>query len=144
MRQNKNRRRDDRDRLMFFLFRAAFWLTIVLALLPTGNSHPTAHGPQMGEAFSAAGAAVSDVRHFCTRQPEACEVGSQVAVMIGQRAQAGAKMLYDLFNEHSGPTETGSLPSAKIESAKPAPAAALPSTTASNDHAPTGRSSERR
>jgi len=94
---------------MFFLLRVAFWLTIVLALLPTGRAQSTARGPQMGEAISAAGEAVSDVRHFCTRQPAACEVGSQVAAMIGQRAQAGAKMLYDLFNEHSGPTETGSI-----------------------------------
>jgi hypothetical protein len=130
---------------MFFLLRVAFWLTIVLALLPTGSAQPTARGPQMGEAISAAGDAVSDVRHFCTRQPAACEVGSQVAVMIGQRAQAGAKMLYDLFNEHSGPTETGSVPSTKLESAKTEPAAVTaPSTTVSSDRASTGRSAERR
>jgi Family of unknown function (DUF5330) len=103
---------------MFFLLRLAFWLTIVLALLPTGGTQPTARGPQVGEAFSAAGAAVSDVRHFCERQPGACEVGSQVAVMIGQRAQAGAKMLYELFNEHSGPSETGSVSNGKSEPAE--------------------------
>ena len=135
---------------MFFLLRAAFWLTIVLALLPTGSSQPTPHGPKVGEAISAAGAAVTDVRHFCTRQPEACDVGSQVAVLIGQRAQAGAKMLYDLFNQHSGPTETGSLPSAKTEGVKSegvktdsvmtAPTAA----TTPGDHVPVGRSAERR
>jgi hypothetical protein len=27
--------------------------------------------------------------------------------MIGQRAQAGAKMLYELINEHSGPSTPG-------------------------------------
>jgi hypothetical protein len=102
---------------MFFLLRVAFWLTIVLALLPTGGAQPAARGPQVGEAISAAGDAVSDMRHFCTRQPAACEVGSQVAVMIGQRAQAGAKMLYDLFNEHSGPTETGSIQGTQTEPA---------------------------
>ena len=98
---------------MFFLLRVAFWLTIVLALLPSGGSHPTAGGPPVGEAVSAAGAAVSDVRHFCTRQPGACEVGSQAAVWIGQRAQAGATMLYELFNEHTGPSATGSVASGK-------------------------------
>ena len=130
---------------MFFLVRVAFWLTIVLALLPTGSSQPTPHGPKVGEAISAAGAAVSDVRHFCTRQPEACEVGSQVAVMIGQRAQAGAKMLYDLFNEHSGPTETGSLPSAKTEGAKSESVKMAPAAAATpGDQVPFGRSAERR
>jgi len=97
---------------MFFLLRAAFWLTIVLALLPTGNKQSSAGGPAFGEAVSAAGAAVSDVRHFCTRNPEACEVGAQAAAMIGQRAQAGAKMLYDMFSEHTAGT-TGSIDGGK-------------------------------
>jgi hypothetical protein len=132
---------------MFFLLRVAFWLTIVLALLPTGRAQPTARGPQMGEAISAAGEAVSDVRHFCTRQPAACEVGSQVAVMIGQRAQAGAKMLYDLFNEHSGPTETGSIgsiPGTQTEPAVVTMPSVAPSTPALSDRVPTSRSAERR
>jgi hypothetical protein len=93
---------------MFFLLRAAFWLTIVLALLPTNSKHPV-QSPAIGDAFSAAGAAVSDISHFCDRQPDACAVGSQIATMIGQRAQAGAKMLYELFNEHSSPSATGSV-----------------------------------
>jgi hypothetical protein len=87
---------------MYFLLRVAFWLTIVLALLPSGSKQPTTSGPQFGEAMTAAGAAVSDVRPICTRQPEACEGGAQTAVMIGQRAQAGAKMLYEMFNERTG------------------------------------------
>ncbi len=129
---------------MFFLLRVAFWLTIVLALLPSGGAQPTTRGPQMGEAISAAGDAVSDMRHFCTRQPAACEVGSQVAVMIGQRAQAGAKMLYDLFNEHSGPTETGSILGTSIPGAQTEPAVVTtPSAAAQNDRMPSGRSSER-
>ena len=129
---------------MFFLLRVAFWLTIVLALLPTGGTQPAARGPQVGEAISAAGDAVSDMRHFCTRQPAACEVGSQVAVMIGQRAQAGAKMLYDLFNEHSGPTETGSIPGAQTEPAVVTTPSIASNTISQSDRVPSGRSSERR
>jgi len=121
---------------MFFLLRAAFWLTIVLALLPTGSSQPTAHGPQIGEALSAVGAAIADVRHFCIRQPEACEVGTQTAAMIGQRAQAGAKLLIDLFNERNAPNATGSIGSTKIEpTAKPAPSAAQSTLTPSDQWA---------
>lgn len=127
---------------MFFLLRAAFWLTIVLALLPTGNTQSSSRGPQIGEALSAAGAAVSDARHFCDRQPEACEVGSQAAVMIGQRAQAGAKMLYDLFNEHAGPTETGSVSSGKTDPAGKPAHATSPSTPP--DRAPPSSTTERR
>ncbi len=96
---------------MFFLLRVAFWLTIVLALLPSGGAQQSAQakvGPT--EAVVAAGAAVSDMSSFCDRQPEACVVGAQAAVAIGQRAQAGAKMVYDFINDHASHSgETGSV-----------------------------------
>ena len=92
---------------MRFLLRMAFWLTVILALLPSGGSRPT---PTINvsalEAMSAAKATVTDMGSFCGRQPDACSVGSQAAVAIGHRAQAGAKMLYDYFNEHFGSHET--------------------------------------
>jgi hypothetical protein len=87
--------------LMFFLLRIAFWLSIVLILLPSGstqNVRPPSN-VDASEAISAASATVTDMRGFCTRQPDACSVGSQVAVSLGYRAQAGAKMLYDFLTE---------------------------------------------
>jgi len=100
---------------MFFLLRVAFWLTIVLALLPSGGAQQSAQakvGPS--EAVVAAGAAVSDMSSFCDRQPEACVVGAQAAVAIGQRAQVGAKMVYEFFNDHaSHGSETGSVTKAQ-------------------------------
>jgi hypothetical protein len=96
---------------MFFLIRVAFWLTIVLALLPSGGAQQSAQakvGPT--DAVVAAGAAVSDMSNFCDRQPDACNVGAQAAVAIGQRAQAGAKMVYEFFNDHaSHGSDTGSV-----------------------------------
>src|SRR4029077_9222423 len=86
---------------MRFLLRMAFWLTVILALLPSGGSQPT---PKLNvsaiDAMSAAKATVTDVHSFCDRQPNACTLGSQAAVAIGQRAQAGAKMVYEYFNQH--------------------------------------------
>ena len=100
---------------MFFLIRMAFWLSVVLVLLPSGGAKQTAAAPsaEIGavEAVSAASATVGDMRQFCTRQPEACALGSQAAVAFGQRAQAGAKMVYELINERTTPRETGSMPS---------------------------------
>ena len=121
---------------MFFLLRATFWLTIVLALLPTGSKQASSSGPAIGEAVSAAGSAVSDVRHFCTRNPEACEVGAQTAVMIRQRAQAGARMLYELFNERTATGSTGS-----VDGGKSAPARA--GTLTPSDRAPAWRGPDR-
>jgi Family of unknown function (DUF5330) len=92
---------------MRFLLRMAFWLTVILALLPSGGSQPT---PKINvsavDAMSAAKATVTDMRSFCERQPDACSVGSQAAVGIGQRAQAGAKMLYEYLNDHLGSQDT--------------------------------------
>jgi hypothetical protein len=96
---------------MFFLLRMTFWLGLVLVLLPSGTSPQTptnAVGPS--EAISAASATVGDLRQFCTRQPDACTVGSQVATSLGYKAQAGAKMLYDFLSESLAPKETGSVP----------------------------------
>jgi hypothetical protein len=87
---------------MFFLVRVAFWLTVVLVLLPSGGSSQSgAANVGATDAIVAASAAVSDMSNLCDRQPKACEVGAQAAVAIGHRAQAGAKMVFDFFSEHS-------------------------------------------
>jgi hypothetical protein len=94
---------------MRFLLRMTFWLTVILVLLPSGGSQPTPSANVSAfDAVSAAVAAVVDMRAFCERQPQACSVGSQAAVAIGQRAQAGARMLYGYLNEHLAGEETGS------------------------------------
>ena len=95
---------------MFFLIRAAFWLSIVIILLPTGSQQPKSVPTiETAEAVSAASAAVSDMRLFCDRQPEACSIGAQAAVAFGYKAQAGAKMLYDFLTDSLAPAETGSV-----------------------------------
>ena len=111
---------------MRFLIKTAFWLAVVAMLLPGDDKHQAASAPQVGavEAVSAAGAAVSDMRQFCARQPDACTVGSQAATVLGQKAQAGAKKLFDFLNERTGPHETGSVSSNTPERAA---AGALPS-----------------
>ena len=45
-----------------------------------------------------ASAAVSDVRGFCDRQPDACAVGGKVAVAIGHKAEAGARTIYEFIS----------------------------------------------
>ena len=107
---------------MLFLLRVAFWPTVVLALLPYGSTRPIASsGPQVGaaDAVVAASAAVSDVSGFCNRQPGACAVGASAAVAIGQRAQAGAKMVYEFINDRMTGGETGSLPPPQRHSGGP-------------------------
>jgi hypothetical protein len=92
---------------MFFLLRMAFWLGLVLILLPSGSSERAAPANQVNasQAISAASATVGDLRQFCARQPDACTVGSHVATELGYKAQAGAKMIYDFLTEALAPKE---------------------------------------
>ncbi len=46
-----------------------------------------------------ASAAVSDVRGFCERQPDACVTGGKVAVALGHKAEAGARTLYEFITK---------------------------------------------
>lgn len=86
---------------MFFLMRMAFWLTLVLVLLPTDKTANTDKSKSIDtmDAASAAAAAMSDMTQFCTRQPTACEVGGKAAVAIGERAQNGARKVYQFITE---------------------------------------------
>ena len=96
---------------MFFLLRMAFWLGLVLVLLPREKTPESDKLPQVGasEAVSAATAAVSDMTQFCKRQPAACEVGGQAATVIGQRAQDGARKLYRIITDKRPPDHTSSI-----------------------------------
>lgn len=96
---------------MFFLLRMAFWLGLVLVLLPREKAPDSEGAPQVNasEAVSAAGAAVSDMSQFCTRQPAACEIGGQAATAIGHRAQEGARKLYHIITDKRPPDHTSSI-----------------------------------
>ena len=97
---------------MFFLLRMTFWLGLVLVLLPTDKTPDDKTLPQIGaaQAVTAAGAAVSDLSQFCTRQPETCEIGGQAMTVIGHRAQAGARKVYEMIVEKKNDS-TGSIAS---------------------------------
>ena len=97
---------------MFFLLRLAFWLGLVLVLLPRDQTEDNAKAaPRIGaaDAVSAATAAVNDMTQFCTRQPAVCEVGGQAASVIGQRAQGGARKIYQIITDKKPPDHTGSI-----------------------------------
>src|SRR3974390_775062 len=129
-------RRGRRVEVMFFLLRMAFWLGVVCVLLsgvlqsssPHANTDPK-------QAVTLASAAVSDMRGFCDRQPDACVTGGRVAVALGHKAEAGARTIYELIatklNKGAAPEEKaptsaaaageGPLPPAEMQPAWHAP-----------------------
>lgn len=109
---------------MFFLLRMAFWLGLVLVLLPREKTPDADKLPQINaqEAVQAATAAVSDMTQFCKRQPQACEVGGQAATVIGHRAQEGARKIYQIITDKPETTEKVSGSDKFIGPVKPASA----------------------
>jgi hypothetical protein len=107
---------------MIFLLRVAFWLGVVCILLPSGGARSRAPDAQIDarEAVTLASAAVSDMRGFCARQPNACMVGGKVASALGHKAEAGARTLYRLISAQFGGSTTVSTPAGK-----PAPQVAV-------------------
>jgi hypothetical protein len=101
---------------MMFLFRVAFWLSVAIVLLPTPPSVPES---KVGatQAVGAASAAVSDMRAFCTRQPDACEVGSQALTAFGYKAQASAKWVYEFLSEKLSTDRTAATPASHVPAA---------------------------
>ncbi|MFD1694874.1 DUF5330 domain-containing protein [Roseibium aestuarii] len=87
---------------MFFLLRTAFWLTLVLALIPLGmpqvERSEEAAGIDPVSAFFAAQATVSDIGGFCSRNPQACETGGQALSAIGSQAAVGAGIVLDYLD----------------------------------------------
>lgn len=93
---------------MWFLIKCAFWLTLVLLVLPVPDEQRPTHVAQVstGEAVSALTAALNDVRGFCQRNPDACATGATAMQGLGYKAQAGARMLHDFISEQLGePTQ---------------------------------------
>jgi hypothetical protein len=125
---------------MFFLLRMAFWLGLVLVLLPREKTPESEKLPQIGasQAVQAATAAVSDMTQFCKRQPAACEVGGQAATVIGQRAEDGARKLYKIITDKRAPDttdkrapdHTGSIGSVENDDSSPADLAPRDTLTA--------------
>ena len=107
---------------MGFLIKSAFWLSLVLLLIPMGGQDGEGQatvGPV--DTFIAARAVISDVATLCERRPDACEVGKSALHTIGIRAKEGARIAYGLLDEHFGETDqtaplhTGSIPATADE-----------------------------
>ncbi|HBR25483.1 MAG TPA: hypothetical protein DD732_00335, partial [Rhizobiales bacterium] len=70
-------------------------LIVLILLLPTDDR-------QRSEVYGTAEAAVKDVTSFCDRNPETCAKGKDAFSVFMQKAQFGARMLMDFFNDETG------------------------------------------
>jgi hypothetical protein len=99
-----------------FLIRAAFWLSVVIMFIPA-DPQSGAPAPRVTviETMVAARAVVADLSNFCDRNPDVCVTGSAAFQVFAEKAQNGARMLYQYldktFEEGSSPAadEQGTL-----------------------------------
>jgi Family of unknown function (DUF5330) len=125
---------------MRFLLRMTFWLGLVLVLLPNVSSQLMPKSQvSTSDVLVAASDIVADLQHFCERQPQACVVGSQTMVTLGERAQTATKILYEFLSDQfrsSGSTSvqtTGDIP---IPPARPSQHTLRPTDVARPWHGP--------
>ena len=97
---------------MWFLVRIAFWLGLIIALLPIAPLRQETSASKIGavDSLAATSAAVSDIRQFCVRQPDACAAGSEAIAQFVKKAETGAKLLYQFLNERKVKDESTKSP----------------------------------
>ncbi|MEM6711504.1 MAG: DUF5330 domain-containing protein [Pseudomonadota bacterium] len=72
---------------MGFLLRTAFWLSLVLLVLPIDReSAGISEGPGLIETVGAAHLVWQDMRGFCDRNPQACATGTATVEVMRQKA----------------------------------------------------------
>jgi hypothetical protein len=88
---------------MGFLIRTAFWLSLVLLVIPfdVSDSGEQVETVSPVQAFLAARDAVGDIAGMCERQPEVCEVGRSALHTIGLKARETARIAYAWIEEDS-------------------------------------------
>ena len=108
---------------MGFLFKVAFWLSLVILLIPADETETRklADGHAIGfvEAFSLAQTAYEDAKGFCGRNPDACATGEVAASTFGAKARTGARWVYAWIDPST--KQTAALPqSAPLPASQPA------------------------
>ncbi len=97
-----------------YIIRTAFWLSVVIMLLPADTDTPESQVEQsqneqlsatetIGAALSAAG----DIAGLCARQPEVCETGSAAWHTFQSKARYGVELIYDWANGEEAGDEAG-------------------------------------
>jgi Family of unknown function (DUF5330) len=104
---------------MFFI-RVAFWLGLVVLLLPTDER-------QQARVYGTAVSTVERVVTFCDRNAQACAAGAEVWATFVKKAEFGARMAIDLASSGGRKDEDTASPRVQPSSSKAKPELNLPS-----------------
>lgn len=88
--------------MIMFLFRATFWMSLILLILPIDKSDI---GPEVSESLSLgkvvelSGGLLSDMSQFCARKPELCDQGQDALYALGEKAKHASTLAFDYLND---------------------------------------------
>lgn len=87
---------------IMFLFKAAFWLTVVVAFIPVDPAllGEDDRNVSPSETISLARSVVQDMASFCERNAKSCETGGIIVSQLGLKAREGAKMVYTYLDNN--------------------------------------------
>jgi Family of unknown function (DUF5330) len=112
------------------LIKTAFWLGLVVLILPTDQQ-------QQAKLMNTASAAVERASTFCDRNASTCAMGAQVWTTFVRKAEFGFHMAMDLINKRGERREGGEAPATiKVQTQ---PVAPLRGTLKPGDFQPTWR-----
>jgi hypothetical protein len=86
---------------MFFV-RAAFWIFLILLLMPTTDK-------EKSDFYVAAGRTLSDLGGFCDRNPDVCDKTSAIFETILHKVRTSVKMLEDMIRSENADHDPAAL-----------------------------------
>jgi hypothetical protein len=91
-----------------FLIRAAFWVGVIVLLLPSDER-------QQERLYAAAVATYERAATFCDRNPKVCETGGELWATFLKKAEFGARLAINLASSGNRTTDEGApLPPAAL------------------------------
>jgi hypothetical protein len=76
-----------------FLLRSAFWLTLVVLLIPADPETGDAPRVTVAHAVDAMRATVADLSGFCGRNPDVCATGSAAFHIVAEKTGDGVDLI---------------------------------------------------
>jgi hypothetical protein len=122
-----------------FIIRSAFWIALIIALIPSDPS-------QQAKMYQTASHAVHRAATFCDRNGAVCDTAQAYWGVFKEKAAVGARMLGDLVNERlTGPSAADRAPHVAPREMTPVLERSVPSseTLRPTDRAPEWRSRAR-
>ncbi|MGI9400905.1 MAG: DUF5330 domain-containing protein [Rhizobiaceae bacterium] len=93
------------------MLRIIFWLALIIAFIPVNKNELDVDQRVVStsETISLVQSAYYDISQFCTRNPQPCDTGKELASQFGAKAKSGMLLAYNYLDKNfsSGKGQAG-------------------------------------